>query len=98
MQNGNIYQAGLGPKWAKIAEYWDNPKDHPEVLETFLSFPATRERHMAGTSHPERYNPDTWNDEFVSLSRPGQREIQGALLYDYRTNVASYSQVAELAS
>jgi pimeloyl-ACP methyl ester carboxylesterase len=43
-----------------------------------------------GTSRPERYNPDTWTDEFSFLSRPGQREIQAELLYDYRTNVATY--------
>ena len=41
-------------------------------------------------SHPERYNPDTWTDEYTHLSKPGQREIQSDLLYDYRTNVASY--------
>ena len=92
MQNGNIYQTGLGTKWAKIAEYWSNPKAHPEVLDAFLSFEATRERHIAGTLHPDRYDPDTWNDEYASLSRPGQREIQGALLYDYRTNITSYSK------
>jgi pimeloyl-ACP methyl ester carboxylesterase len=40
---------------------------------------------------PERYNPDTWTDEHVHLSKPGQREIQAALFYDYRTNVASYA-------
>lgn len=90
VQNGNIYRAGLGAKWAKIAEYWADPKGHPEVLDAFLSFEATRERHIAGTSHPDRYNPDTWDDEYAALSRPGQREIQGDLLYDYRTNVASY--------
>jgi pimeloyl-ACP methyl ester carboxylesterase len=39
---------------------------------------------------PERYNPDTWTDEYAHLSRPGQHEIQGDLLYDYQTNVASY--------
>ena len=90
VQNGNVYQAGLGVKWTKIAEFWANPKAHPEVLDAFLSFEATKERHIAGTTHPDRYNPDTWNDEYVSLSRPGQREIQSDLLYDYRTNVASY--------
>ncbi len=47
-------------------------------------------RHALGTSHPDRYNPDTWTDEFAHLSKPGQHEIQAALLYDYRTNVASY--------
>lgn len=90
VQNGNIYQVGLGPKWAKIAEFWADPKAHPEVLDGFLSYEATRDRHTAGTTHPERYNPDTWNDEYASISRPHQREIQAALLYDYRTNVSSY--------
>ncbi|WP_428538706.1 alpha/beta fold hydrolase [Rhodopila sp.] len=89
-QNGNIYQEGLGPKWSKIAQYWADPKAHPEVVDAFLSYEATEQRHTHGTSHPERYNPDTWTDEFAHLSKPGQREIQTALLYDYRTNVASY--------
>ena len=89
-QNGNIYEAGLGAKWANMAQYWSDPKSHPEVVDAFLSFDATEQRHTLGTSHPERYNPDTWTDEFAHLSKPGQREIQTALLYDYRTNVASY--------
>jgi len=91
-QNGNAYAEGLGAKWAKIAEYWADPEAHPEVVDAFLSFEATKQRHIAGTTHPERYNPDTWTDEFAHLSRPGQREIQAALLYDYRTNVAAYPQ------
>ena len=89
-QNGNVYQAGLGPKWSKIAEYWADPAAHPEVIDAFLSPAATEQRHTAGTSHPERYNPDTWTDESAHLAKPGQREIQAALLYDYRTNVAAY--------
>jgi pimeloyl-ACP methyl ester carboxylesterase len=89
-QNGNIYEDGLGPKWSKIAQFWADPKAHPEVVDAFLSYDATEQRHTLGTSHPERYNPDTWTDEFAHLSKPGQREIQTALLYDYRTNVALY--------
>jgi pimeloyl-ACP methyl ester carboxylesterase len=90
IQNGNVYKEGLGAKWAKIAEHWADPKAHPEVVDAFLSFEATKQRHIAGTAHPERYNPDTWTDEYAHLSKQGQREIQAALLYDYRTNVASY--------
>ena len=89
-QNGNLYQAGLGVKWRKIAQYWADPAKHPEVLDAFLSPAATEQRHLAGTAHPERYDPDTWTDEIAHLARPGQREIQAALLYDYRTNVAAY--------
>ena len=90
IQNANVYKDGLGKKWAGIAKYWADPAAHPEVLDTFMSLAAAEQRHTGGSSHPERYNPDTWTDEYAHLSRPGQREIQGALLYDYRTNVASY--------
>jgi pimeloyl-ACP methyl ester carboxylesterase len=90
IQNANAYQEGLGAKWAGIAQYWNDPKAHREVFDAFVSFAATEQRHTLGTSHPGRYNPDTWTDEYAHLSRPGQREIQASLLYDYRTNVASY--------
>jgi pimeloyl-ACP methyl ester carboxylesterase len=90
IQNANAYQEGLGVKWAHIADYWANPDKHPDVLDAFVSADAARLRHTLGTSHPERYNPDLWTDEAAHLARPGQREIQAALLYDYRTNVAAY--------
>ena len=90
IQNANVYKEGLGAKWSSIARYWADPKAHPEVFDAFVSLAATEQRHTLGTSHPERYNPDTWTDEYAHLSRPGQRAIQADLLYDYRTNVASY--------
>ncbi|HTI83663.1 MAG TPA: alpha/beta hydrolase [Acetobacteraceae bacterium] len=90
VQNANVYTEGLGAKWTDIARYWADPTAHPDVVDTFMSLAATEQRHTGGTSHPERYNPDTWTDEFAHLSRPGQRAIQADLLYDYRTNVAAY--------
>ena len=91
VQNANVYKEGLGAKWADIAGYWVDPKAHPEVFDAFVSFAATEQRHTLGTSRLDRYNPDTWTDEYSHLSKSGQHEIQAALLYDYRTNVASYS-------
>ena len=90
IQNANAYREGLGVKWGGIAQYWTDPKTHAEVFDAFVSLTATEQRHTLGTSHRERYNPDTWTDEYAHLSSPGQREIQANLLYDYRTNVASY--------
>jgi pimeloyl-ACP methyl ester carboxylesterase len=90
VQNANAYKEGLGAKWATIAQYWTDPKAHPEVFDTFVSPAATEQRHTLGTSHPDRYNPDTWTDESAHLSRTGQHQIQADLLYDYRTNAASY--------
>jgi len=90
VQNANAYQEGLGAKWTGIAEYWRDPESHPEQLDAFTSLEGARQRHLGNSPNPERYNPDSWMDEFAMLSRPGQREIQAALLYDYRTNMASY--------
>jgi pimeloyl-ACP methyl ester carboxylesterase len=90
VQNANAYQEGLGGKWAGIARYWTDREAHPEVVDAFISLAAAEQRHTGGTSHPLRYNPDTWTDEYAHLSKPGQREIQADLLSDYRTNVASY--------
>ena len=60
------------------------------MFDAFVSPAATEQRRTLGTSHLDRYNPDTWTDEYAHLSKPGQHEIQAALLSDYRTNVASY--------
>lgn len=90
VQNANAYTEGLGAKWQGIARYWADPAAHPEQLDAFTSLEGARQRHLGTSPNPDRYNPDTWTDEYAALSRPGQRAIQAALLYDYRTNVASY--------
>ncbi|MFZ0266429.1 alpha/beta fold hydrolase [Caulobacter sp.] len=90
IQNANAYREGLGAKWTGIARYWDDPAAHPDQVEAFTSLEGAQQRHIAGSPHPERYNPDTWTDEHAALERPGAREIQARLLYDYRTNVAAY--------
>ncbi|GJD58208.1 alpha/beta fold hydrolase [Methylobacterium dankookense] len=90
VQNANAYTEGLGAKWQGIARYRADPAAHPEQVEAFTALEGAKQRHLGTSPNPERYNPDGWMDEYAALSRPGQREIQAALLYDYRTNVASY--------
>lgn len=90
IQNANAYTEGLGAKWQGIARYWADPGAHPEQVDAFTSLEGARQRHLGISPNTERYNPDTWTDEYAFLVRPGQRAIQAELLYDYRTNVASY--------
>jgi pimeloyl-ACP methyl ester carboxylesterase len=54
------------------------------------SIDTARLRHVNGSPHPERYNPDLWNDEFAFLNRPGEADIQSDLFYDYRNNLAAF--------
>lgn len=92
VQNANAYDEGLGEKWGGIARYWSAPNDHQDQVDAFVSFEGARQRHLGMSPNTDRYDPDSWTDEFAFLSRPGEREIQAALLYDYRNNVASYPQ------
>jgi pimeloyl-ACP methyl ester carboxylesterase len=91
IQNAVSHEQGLGPLWDARKKYWADPVHELENLKANLtSFEATRQRHLGSSPHPERYNPDTWTDEYAFLSRPGQADIQATLFFDYRTNVASY--------
>ena len=91
IQNAVAHEDGLGPLWQKRREYWANRGPNEAAFrENFLSFAATRQRHVGSNPNVENLNPDLWSDEFAFLSRPGQADIQSDLFYDYRTNVASY--------
>lgn len=90
IQNANAYAEGLGPKWAGIAHYWSDRAAHSQEVDKFTSLEGARQRHIGNSPNIERYDPDSWTDEYAMLSRPGQRAIQADLLYDYRTNVAVY--------
>lgn len=92
VQNANAYAEGLGVKWTGIGDYWRDPEGHPEQLDAFISLESARQRHLGDSPTPQRYDPDLWTDEFAALSRRGQREIQAALLLDYRSNIAAYPQ------
>lgn len=92
VQNAVCHDEGLGPLWDTRRAFWADREAHEAALrENFFSPAATRLRHVGGSPHPERYDPDLWTDEQAFLDRPGQRDIQTDLFFDYRTNVASYS-------
>jgi pimeloyl-ACP methyl ester carboxylesterase len=91
IQNAVSHEQGLSPLWEARRKYWADPAQELENLKAnFTSFEATRQRHIGSSPHPDRYDPDTWTDEYAFLTRPGQADIQTMLFLDYRTNVASY--------
>ena len=91
VQNAVASEDGLGPAWDIRKAYWkDRASCEDKVMPGFTSLEGARIRHVGSSPHPERYNPDTWRDEFAQLSRPGQDRIQADLFWSYQTNVASY--------
>jgi pimeloyl-ACP methyl ester carboxylesterase len=91
VQNAVSHEQGLSPLWEARRRYWADPVSELENLKAnFTSFDATRQRHIGTSPHPDRYDPDSWTDEYAFLTRPGQADIQARLFLDYRSNVASY--------
>ncbi|OPY98104.1 alpha/beta hydrolase [Bradyrhizobium sacchari] len=91
IQNAVSHEQGLSPLWETRRKYWADPARELDALKAnFTSLAATRQRHLGSSPHPERYDPDTWTDEYAFLTRPDQAEIQTTLFLDYRTNVVSY--------
>lgn len=91
IQNAALHTDALGPLWDSRRAFWADRSAHETQLRAnFLSFDATRQRHVGSDPNIERYDPDLWTDEFRFLSAPTQGDIQLDLFYDYRTNVTSY--------
>jgi len=61
------------------------------MFEPLLTRLSDRYHLVAPDPNVDRYDPDSWTDEFAFLNQPGQAEIQTELFYDYRSNVASYA-------
>jgi pimeloyl-ACP methyl ester carboxylesterase len=91
-QNGNAYTEGLGGFWADTMEpYW---KDRNPITEKkvrgLLTLESTKYQYSVGVKDPEALNPDSYTFDQMTLDRPGNAEIQLALVYDYQNNVALY--------
>ncbi|TRX91708.1 hypothetical protein FHL15_007490 [Xylaria flabelliformis] len=96
-QNGNAYVEGLGPQfWAPIMKYWESGSEADrEALLPAVSFNGTKSRYVDGSPHPDKIEPETYNLDQALLDRPGNKDIQLDLFYDYRTNVELYPKFQE---
>ena len=92
VQNGNAYEEGLDNDfWKPLKAYWrDRTENNAEVLRKFLTLEATKWQYTHGVRNVEAISPDNWTIDQALLDRPGNKDIQLALFYDYRTNSPLY--------
>jgi pimeloyl-ACP methyl ester carboxylesterase len=90
LQNGNAYEAGLGPGMQALAPYWKDRIEHESAVRGFLTLAATRSQYVDGVADPTTVNPDLWELDQRYLELPGRDQVMLDLLYDYQTNVALY--------
>ncbi len=91
VQNGNAYAEGLGKFWDPFRAYWkDRTEANAKPLKDFLNLKATKWQYTHGTRNPESISPDTWTVDQYFQDRPGNKEIQLQLFYDYGSNPPLY--------
>jgi pimeloyl-ACP methyl ester carboxylesterase len=94
VQNGNAYEEGLREFWDPIKAYWkEKSKENGDVLRnSLLNIEATRWQYTNGVRNPETIAPDNWFHDQYLLDRPGNKDIQLELFYDYGSNLPLYPQ------
>ena len=93
VQNGNAYDEGLLKFWDPIKKYWkDATPENRAGLHFLVESKSTRWQYENGVSDLTLLDPTTWSLDQIGLDRPGNRDIQLDLFYDYRTNVPLYQE------
>lgn len=75
--------------------HWRNPTPQTrETLRGWLTRDGVRSQYLAGLAPEQaaRVSPDTWQLDWLLLSRPGNIDMQLDLFGDYQSNVALYPQ------
>jgi pimeloyl-ACP methyl ester carboxylesterase len=92
VQNGNAYEEGLRDFWLPFKAYWrDRSEANAEALTKFLTLEATKWQYVHGVRNVESISPDNWLLDQYLLDRPGNKEIQLQLFYDYGSNPPLYA-------
>ena len=94
-QNGNVYEEGLGKKWAARAEYWKNPtKELREQYKSAFAPETIIGQYTFGTENG-KVSPDGYSLDIFYTHREEYDEIQSDLIFDYQNNVKFYPKFQE---
>ncbi|MDK4715985.1 alpha/beta hydrolase [Rhizobium sp. CNPSo 4039] len=93
VQNGNAYDEGIRDFWNPIRTYWKSgATKNREALSVLVAPETTKFQYTDGVKDLTRISPDNWVHDQALLDRPGNKDIQLDLFYDYRTNLPLYPQ------
>jgi pimeloyl-ACP methyl ester carboxylesterase len=92
VQNGDIYEDQLGPKYQALKDHWANPtRESREKLREAVSEEGFRDEFVGGLPErlAERVSPDLWRLSWPPLrDQPHRREIMVGLMEGLRGNLA----------
>ncbi|HEU0248570.1 MAG TPA: alpha/beta hydrolase [Gaiellaceae bacterium] len=91
VQNGNAYTEGFTPMWEPLFAFAGNRNRETEApVRGLLTYEAVKWLWTHGMRNPEAVPPEAWTLDAHNLDRPGNRDIQLDIFYDYRLNIPEY--------
>ncbi|MFF3625270.1 alpha/beta fold hydrolase [Streptomyces sp. NPDC002467] len=96
-QSGNAYVEGFTPFWDVLFAHAKDRESHEAEVRELLTVRATRWQYTHGVPADRlaRISPDTWTLDQAYLDRPGNKEIQLQLFWDYQFNLDGYPAFQE---
>ncbi|MCW8103515.1 alpha/beta fold hydrolase [Streptomyces tauricus] len=97
VQSGNAYLEGFTPFWDILfAHAKDRPANEAAVRE-YLTAEKTHWQYTHGVpaDRLERVAPDAWTLDQALMDRPGNKEIQLQMFWDYQFNLPGYPDFQE---
>lgn len=92
VQNGNVYDAGLGPMMDMQKQFWADRAGIEPAIRDLLTLDVTRAQYLDGAGDPTRINPDGPTLDQHLLEQPHRKDVMTELLFDYQSNTARYSE------
>ncbi|MFI7284835.1 alpha/beta fold hydrolase [Micromonospora chersina] len=91
-QSGNAYTEGFTPFWEVLFDHAKDRQAHEPAVRQLLEVDATRWQYVHGVpaDRLDRIAPETWQLDQAGLDRPGNKEIQLQLFWDYQFNLDVY--------
>jgi pimeloyl-ACP methyl ester carboxylesterase/uncharacterized protein YciI len=91
-QNAPLYPEEPRGWWATLGRYWaDGSAEHRDASRAYLELDGLRAQYLYGVRDTSVIDPDNWVIDKALIDRPGVDEIMLDLLYDIRTNVATFT-------
>ncbi|MFE3292962.1 alpha/beta fold hydrolase [Rhodococcus sp. NPDC059234] len=96
-QSGNAYEEGFTPFWDVLFEHAKDRAANESRVRELLEPDATRWQYVHGVpaDRLDRIAPEAWLIDQAGLDRPGNKEIQLQLFWDYQFNLDRYPAFQE---
>jgi pimeloyl-ACP methyl ester carboxylesterase len=93
VQNAVAHEEGLSASMDVARPYWAKRTPETEApMRALLTLDTTRFQYLDGARDPSRVSPDAWTHAQALLDRPGNADIQLAILHDYGSNLNRYPE------